>query len=116
VLTIGSIVWGVTDIPTAVDFWTRALDFELRAEPSDDWASLRSRTGDGVRLSLKRVSSDDARRHHIDLFTPDQQGEVERLIALGATRVDGWDYEDDADYVVLADPHGSPFCVVQETP
>jgi len=31
---------------------------------------------------------------------------------LGATRVD-WKYEHEADYVVLADPDGNTFCVVQ---
>ena len=112
-LTIGSIVWGVTDIPAAVDFWSRALDYELRATPSDDWASLRPREGNGVQLSLKLVSSEEARRHHLDLYAADQAAEVDRLIALGANTVDGWDYEEDADYVVLTDPDGSPFCVVQ---
>jgi len=112
-LTIGSIVSGVTDIPAAVDFWTRALDYELREEPSDDWATLVPRDGDGVGLSLKLVTSNDARRHHIDLFTADQDAEVERLVALGAVRDTEWTYEDGADYVVLTDPHGSPFCIVQ---
>jgi catechol 2,3-dioxygenase-like lactoylglutathione lyase family enzyme len=38
--------------------------------------------------------------------------EVERLIALGAERVD-WDlYPEDPDFVVLADPEGNRFCVV----
>lgn len=49
----------------------------------------------------------------MDLFTDDQPGEVERLIRLGATRVD-WDYPERADYVVLADPDGNRFCVVQK--
>lgn len=31
--------------------------------------------------------------------------------ALGATRVE-WDYPEDADHVVLADPDGNLFCVV----
>lgn len=36
----------------------------------------------------------------------------ERLITLGATRVD-WDgYEDDSDFVVLAGTEGNRFCVV----
>ena len=47
----------------------------------------------------------------MDLFTRDQAAEVERLVALGATRVD-WRYEPNADYVVLADPDGNTFCVV----
>lgn len=42
----------------------------------------------------------------------DQAKEVERLLNLGATRVD-WKYDHEADYVVLADPDGNTFCVVQ---
>lgn len=57
------------------------------------------------------VISDKPKRHHMDLFTRDQAAEVERLVALGATRVD-WRYEPNADYVVLADPDGNTFCVV----
>ena len=41
-----------------------------------------------------------------------QAAEVKRLIALGATEVH-WDKRPpDADYVILADPEGNPFCVV----
>jgi hypothetical protein len=43
---------------------------------------------------------------------PDQEAEAERLVQLGATRVD-WDgYPDDPDFIVLADPDGNLFCVV----
>jgi hypothetical protein len=51
----------------------------------------------------------------MDLFTTEQEKEVERLLKLGATRVD-WRYEPDADYIVLADPDGNPFCVCQVQP
>ena len=38
--------------------------------------------------------------------------EVERLVALGAERVD-WDlYPDDPDFIVLADTEGNRFCVI----
>jgi hypothetical protein len=51
-------------------------------------------------------------RIHLDLYTQDQAGEVERLKALGATEVH-WDKRPpDADYVILADPEGNRFCVV----
>ena len=36
--TIGSVVWGVRDIPRAIEFWAAALDYELRYPPDDDWA------------------------------------------------------------------------------
>jgi hypothetical protein len=51
-------------------------------------------------------------RIHLDLYAENQRDEVDRLVALGATRVQ-WDrLPDDADYVILADPEGNRFCVV----
>ena len=111
-LEIGAIVWGVQDIPRAVKFWSEALHYQLKEPASDDWAVLVPIDGPGVQLSLSLVSSPQARRHHLDLFTDHQQRVVERLIALGAT-LKPWRYPDGADYVVLQDPDGNPFCVVQ---
>jgi catechol 2,3-dioxygenase-like lactoylglutathione lyase family enzyme len=111
-MEIGSIVWGVKDVARAVEFWSNALGYHLKYPASDDWAILIPRSGHGVQMSLSKVSSDKAKRHHIDLFTTNQKEEVERLIALGATRAK-WEYPLDADYVVLHDPDGNPFCVVQ---
>ena len=48
---------------------------------------------------------------HLDLYTTDQAGEVERLVKLGSKRYP-WKYPPDADYVVLEDPDGNLFCVV----
>ena len=39
-LKIGSIVWGVTDVPRAVRFWCAALHYVPAEEPSEDWARL----------------------------------------------------------------------------
>jgi glyoxalase superfamily protein len=51
-------------------------------------------------------------RIHLDLYAENQAEEVKRLIALGATEVH-WDKRPaDADYVILADPEGNRFCVV----
>lgn len=111
-LRIGSIVWGVRDVPRAIEFWCAALNYRPRDELEDDWAVLIPTEGNGVQLALKRVASAQARRHHLDLYAHDQAAEVERLLALGVTRVD-WQYEEGADYVVLADPDGNRFCVVE---
>lgn len=110
---IGSVVWGVRDIERAVEFWSDALDYELKRAPDVDWAMLVPRRGEGIQLSLKLTNSDAPRRHHLDLFSDDQAADVERFLALGATRVDGWEYEHGADYVVLADPDDNTFCLVQ---
>lgn len=111
-MKIGAIVWGVLDLERSIAFWSEALDYRLEREPDVDFAILVPREGEGIQLSLNQVTSLKPKRHHLDLFTRDQAGEVERLLVLGATRVE-WEYEADADYVVLADPDGNTFCVVQ---
>ena len=49
-------------------------------------------------------------RLHVDLRPDDQAVEVERLIAMGATRADVGQGE--VSWVVLADPEGNEFCVL----
>jgi hypothetical protein len=114
-LRIGSIVWGVNDVPAAIRFWVAALDYQPLREPSPDWAILVPRTGTGQQMAITIVSSDPEshQRHHLDLYASDHKAEVERLLGLGATRVD-WNYPEGADYTVLADPDGNTFCVIQK--
>ncbi|MFF2371706.1 VOC family protein [Agromyces sp. NPDC058110] len=111
---IGSVVWGVRDVPRAIAFWTAVLEYELREEPDDDWAVLVPEHGDGPQLAIALVETapNGRRRHHLDLYATDRASEVERIVGLGATRVE-WRYEDDADYIVLADPDGNLFDVIQ---
>ena len=94
-LEIGSIVWGVKDVFRAVEFWSDALSYKLKYPATEGWAILIPEDGKGIQLSLNRISSPKAKRHHMDLFTEDQAREVERLIKLGATKKE-WNYEPDA--------------------
>jgi catechol 2,3-dioxygenase-like lactoylglutathione lyase family enzyme len=114
-LRIGSIVWGVRDVPRAIQFWCEALNYRPLREPSDDWAILVPREGTGAQMAITTVSSraEDHQRHHLDLYASNQAAEVERLISLGAQRVE-WRYPEGADYIVLADPDGNRFCVVRK--
>ncbi|MGW0608124.1 VOC family protein [Streptomyces sp. NPDC002644] len=117
-LKIGSLVLGVDDLPRALAFWTEALGYVPREEPDDDWAVLVPADGTpGPQLALMR-SRTPVHRHpriHLDLYAgdaEDQAAEVERLVALGARRAD-WDlYPQDPDFVVLEDPDGNRFCVI----
>ena len=104
---IGSLVLNVTDIDRAADFWRNALDYVPRA--GDNPGALVAPRGNGPALLL-----DETDGTHLDLHVAsekDQQAEVERLISLGARRVD-WVYPDGANFVVLADTEGNLFCVV----
>jgi predicted enzyme related to lactoylglutathione lyase len=115
-VTIGSIVIRVDDLERQTAFWSAALDYALR-KMDDDFVLLRPKDGVGPNVSLDQVRStvQVPPRIHLDLYTDDQAGEVSRLIGLGATEVH-WDKRPaDADYIILADPEGNRFCVIDTT-
>ncbi len=112
-IRVGSIVLRVDDLQLQTEFWEAALGY-VRHELDHDFILLRPKNGVGPNLSLDQVPSklQIPPRLHLDLYTDDQAGEVERLLALGATEVH-WDKRPaDADYVILADPEGNRFSVV----
>jgi catechol 2,3-dioxygenase-like lactoylglutathione lyase family enzyme len=105
---VGSVVLKVGDLDRAARFWTAALGYARRGDPGGS-AFLVPVDGTGPQLTL---DADDAM--HLDLFVADeaaQRAEIDRLVALGARRVD-WP---DVPHVVLADPEGNLFCVVVES-
>ena len=113
-LRIGSIVIRVDDLERQAAFWEAALGYVRREPHDDDFILLRPRDGVGPNVSLDQVRSElqIPPRIHLDLYAEDQADEVERLKALGASEVH-WDKRPpDADYVILADPEGNRFCVV----
>ena len=115
-VSVGSIVIRFHRFEPMLDFWQRALGYVPREPADDGWVVLTDPTGAGPNISLDRVSEPLAPRGkisrvHLDLYTSDQEGEVERLLGLGATRYER-DYEGDEDFVVLVDPDGNRFCVV----
>jgi len=114
---VGSIVIRVNDLPRQAAFWAAALDYVARGEAGGDddtFVLLRPRAGVGPNLSLDRVHAElnIPPRIHLDLYTEHQEAEVDRLKALGATEVHWSGRPPDADYVILADPEGNRFCVV----
>ena len=113
-IRVGSIVIRVDDLQRQTEFWSAALDYVPRDDQSDDFRLLRPRDGVGPNVSLDMVHSklQIPPRIHLDLYAEDQAAEVARLIGLGATEVH-WDKRPaDADYIILADPEGNRFCVV----
>ena len=113
-IRVGSIVIRVDDLPRQTAFWMAALDYVPREGDADDFAILRPRDGAGPNVSLDRVRStvQIPPRIHLDLYADDQAAEVKRLLALGATEVH-WDKRPpDADYIIMADPEGNRFCVI----
>ena len=116
-LRLGFPVIGVSDLERATSFWAAALSLT----PTDEWATPTWRTlttPDGDRALALMTSGSPAEprpRVHLDLFvdtTVEQDAEVRRLLELGATETDWDSYPPEPDFVVLADPDGNLFCVV----
>ena len=118
-IRLGSIVIRCTRFDEMRVFWQAALDYVPREAPQDGWVVLTDPTGTGPNLSLERVDTpiapapDELSAIHLDLYTDDQNGDVKRLVALGATRY-RHEAPEDGDFVVLVDPDGYRFCVVQK--
>jgi glyoxalase superfamily protein len=118
-LTIGTVVLGVDDVPRAMAFWMAALGYIPRDDHFDDtWVVLvppNNEPGTRLALGLSETPTQAHPRVHLDLYTAEQSAEVERLIALGAQRVD-WDlYPRAPDFIVLADTEGNRFCVIDKS-
>ncbi len=115
-MKIGAIVIHCFEFDRMVAFWQEALHYVPREPASGGWVVLRDPKGRGPNLSFQARDRRAARRSwlHLDLYTDQQKAEVERLVALGASRYP-WRYPPNADYVVLEDPDGNLFCVVQKS-
>ena len=104
---IGSVVLNVTDIGRAAAFWRGALGYVPRVGGHE--GTLVPHGGEGPALLL-----DETDMTHLDLHVGserERRAEVERLLELGARRVD-WVYPEGASFVVLSDTEGNLFCVV----
>lgn len=108
---IGSIVIDVNDFPRMMAFWQAALRYVPGRPPDagDPFVILKDPAGKGPNVSIDGMPPERGRLH-LDLYTDDQAGEVERLLRLGATQYRPRDPGE--DFVVLEDPEGNLFCVV----
>ena len=118
-IRLGTIVLGADDVDRAVSFWSHVLGYEPVHFPDEGngFTILVPPSREGTRLALQRADTppEEHPRVHLDLVVDDaaeQAAEIDRPLGLGATRV-SWDaYPADPDFVVLADPEGNRFCVV----
>ena len=113
-LRLGSVVFNCADLERMTAFWSAALGLE--PGPVVDHGGFRVLRGDRVNLSLQVAGQPVTARDqaHLDLYTDQQQVEVERLSRLGATFVRHHDDPED-DFVVMTDPEGNEFCVCAVT-
>ena len=113
---IGSIVIHCHEFDRTATFWQNALQYVPREPAKGGWVVLRDPEGRGPNLSFQAREQSRPGRNwiHLDLYTEKQEEEVNRLLQLGARRYP-WRYRPGSDFVVLEDPDGNLFCVVQRS-
>ena len=99
-------------------FWAEALHWNIDVGAAGEVGLVPT---DGTRFGIlfefvpeKKVGRN---RHHLDLTTTsldDQNETVSRLVELGASHIDVGQQPDNP-HVVLADPEGNEFCIIEPT-
>ncbi|NJQ04063.1 VOC family protein [Streptomyces lonarensis] len=126
-----STVFDCRDVVAQAHWWAQLLDWRVTEEsaegavvapPADGGADPSGSAGTGARGSGPRLvfvpvpeRKTVKNRLHLDLAPPpgsDRAAEVERLLGLGARRVDLGQVDPDVD--VFADPEGNEFCLLSE--
>lgn len=101
-------------------FWSAVTGYAIEAE-ADTAVSLRAPDERGLRRILFMQVADATpgkNRMHVDLAARDPEGEIDRMLHLGAELVDPpvdgkpvWRGGDEIKWVVLRDPEGNEFCI-----
>lgn len=104
-----------SDPQRLAEFWSQVLDYKITSSEEDE-VEISGPEGSGPTLLFITVPEKKQvkNRLHIDVNPQDrdQDEEVERILALGATHADVGQGPD-VSWVVLADPEGNEFCVLR---
>ena len=110
-LTWEQVVIDSEDVISQGHWWADALGWQIIDEADD---GIEIQNPDGSHPTILVLAVPEAKtvknRLHLDFVPDDQAAEVDRLISMGATRVDIGQGEQ--SWVVLADPEGNEFCVL----
>ena len=109
------IVIDAHDLPKLARFWTQALGWQVLSERERE---IVIGTDENAPVGICFMPVTDQKivknRVHLDITTEaqDRDQEIERLLGLGAQRVDVGQTGKES-WTVLADPEGNEFCVIR---
>ena len=114
-LALHHVVVDAHDLPRLARFWAQALRWSVLSE-RDREVVIGPDVESPVGICFMPVTDRKTvkNRLHLDLTTAadDRDAEIERLLGLGARRVDVGQTGEES-WTVLADPEGNEFCVVR---
>ena len=110
-LRLEEIVVDCRDPGTLARWWQTATGWQVVSEDGDE-VELAPAPGQTPSMMFIKVAEHKRQKNrlHLDWVPDDQQAEVERLLSLGASRVDVG--QGSAPWVVMADPEGNEFCIL----
>ena len=114
-LRLHHIVIDTHDLPGLARFWTEALGWKVLSERERE---IVIGTDENAPVGICFMPVTDQKimknRVHLDITTSaeDRDQEIERLLGLGAQRVDIGQTGKES-WTVLADPEGNEFCVIR---
>ena len=115
---LSSIAIDALDPRAVADFWCAVLGWDVVEQEGEDYFSIARSGGGGVAIDVIRVPEEKTvkNRLHLDLRADgvDQATELERLLDVGAKRVDVGQGPE-VSWVVLADPEGNEFCLLSRS-
>jgi predicted enzyme related to lactoylglutathione lyase len=108
-ITLENVVFDCADAAELAGFWARVFSSTVDADGNAFFATV-NRSGDGPTLMFIQVPEPRTgkNRLHVDLATADWSTELDRLITLGAKRLDEH-LEYGTHWITLADPEGNLF-------
>ena len=110
------IVIDCSDLARSARFWADVLGYVPGPAGSPTYLSLIPADGQGIEVLLQRTGDDKRQKNrlHLDLRTASLEGEVQRILGLGASLLTGHPVTEHGwRWRILADPDGNEFCVLQ---
>ncbi|MFD4757840.1 VOC family protein [Streptomyces sp. NPDC058439] len=113
--TLHHVVIDSHDLPAQARFWAAVLDWRILSEREREVVIGPDVNAPvGICFMPAPETKTVKNRLHLDLTTgpTEQEAEIERILGLGARRVEIGQTGDES-WTVLADPEGNEFCVVR---
>lgn len=108
-----NVTFDCADPELLASFWAAVTGYQRTQESSEEVVVLQAPDQRGVRrLLFYRVPEPKTvkNRMHVDLASREPEAEIERLLALGAARVEHHE-SGLGTWTVMRDPEGNEFCI-----
>ena len=101
------------DPPRLARWWAEVLDYRLLYDDAGMVSIGRDENSHPAIVFVRVPEAKNGKnRLHLDLTPDDEDAELERLVNMGARRID-IGQSPEATWSVLADPEGNEFCVLR---